>query len=330
MTSRIFARLFLFIATVAAFLTVAYAQIPGQVIPDTNLEGDQKAGSALIYTIYSSKMTNLTAENTRISLTNTDDQNGVITHLFWVDGNTCSVADMFLCLTKSQTAVLYAAEMDPDITGYLVVVAIDNLGLPTVFNKLVGNEFIKLESGHSANVGAEAIAKLTNTNVVSTDGTLAALFFDGLLLAGSYSRVARAVAVDNFASPKDGNDTLLVLDRIGGNLASSASTLPTFAGLLYDDAEIAHSYGFNGGKCQVKFSINDSSIRTVPRLSSVVPAGRSGWMKFWPTSDVGILGTVLNKNSVASATSFNGGRHLHKLSLSAAANYVVPVFVPTC
>ena len=37
-----------------------------------------------------------------------------------------------------------------------------------------------------------------------------------------------------------------------------------------------------------------------------------------------------NANAGTSAGAFNQGHNLHKLTLSAASNYVIPVFPPTC
>ena len=46
----------------------------------------------------------------------------------------------------------------------------------------------------------------------------------------------------------------------------------------------------------------------------------------------GILGAAINTNAnaAANAGAFNGGHNLHKLTLAAAASYVIPVFPPSC
>jgi hypothetical protein len=141
----------------------------------------------------------------------------------------------------------------------------------------------------------------------------------------------RVLAVDNVPSRADGNDTLLIINRIGGNLGTGAATLSTLFGLLYDDAENALSFSVTGG-CQLRNSLSNTFPRTAPRLETFIPAGRSGWMKLYSQSDIGILGSVinLNTNAGASAGAFNGGHNLHHLTLSAAANYVLPIFPPSC
>ena len=47
--------------------------------------------------------------------------------------------------------------------------------------------------------------KQNNTNVVSTDGSLSAIFFDGLNLAGSYNRTARVLQLPSIRSHADGS-----------------------------------------------------------------------------------------------------------------------------
>jgi hypothetical protein len=68
----------------------------------------------------------------------------------------------------------------------------------------------------------------------------------------------------------------------------------------------------------------------VPRLSTLLPFGRSGWMKFWPTTaGVGIVGSFINRNTNAAPGAFNDGHNLHKLTLTANA-MIVPIFPTMC
>jgi hypothetical protein len=84
----------------------------------------------------------------------------IAVHLFFVDGATCSIADAIICLTKNQTTSFLATDLDPGTTGYLVAVASDpTTGCPVNFNFLVGDAYIKLTSGHQANLGAEAFQR---------------------------------------------------------------------------------------------------------------------------------------------------------------------------
>jgi hypothetical protein len=316
---------------------IAFAADPGAVVPPTSEASDQKAGSVLFYNAYTSSATAANTANARITITNTSSTSAVFVHLFFVDGSNCSVADSFICLTATQTASFLASDIDPGINGYIVAIANDSDGLPRLFNHLIGDVYVKYASDHAANLGAVAFAKLTPANVVSTDGTLAALFFDGLLLAGSYNRAPRVVVADNIPARANGNDTLLILNRVGGNLGVGAATLTSSAlgnlfGILYDDQENAFSFTFSAPVCQFRNSISNTSPRTTPRVETIIPAGHSGWMKVWSLSDIGILGAMINRNSnaAAAADAFNGGHNLHHLRLTAAANLVVPVFPPSC
>jgi hypothetical protein len=311
--------------------TAAFAADPGAPFPATSEASDQKAGSLLFYNVYTSSATNSNTTNTKVNITNSDDSRPAFVHLFFVDGSTCTVADSYICLTANQTASFLAADVDPGISGYIVAIATDFEGLPDMFNFLIGDEYVKYASGHSANLGAIAFAKILETNVVSTDGSLAAIFFDGLPLAGSYSRAPRVVALDSLASRADGNDTLLILNRVGGNLAISGASLGALFGILYDDAETAYSFTFSGG-CQFRGSITNTFPRTAPRVDSILTAGRTGWIKIYSQNPIGILGAAINLNTNAGSkdSAFNGGHNLHHLTLNAAEQLLIPVFPPSC
>lgn len=324
------AQLFLALFALMIMSTLALAADPGLIYPPTSEASDQKAGSVLIYNLYTSGATSGNTQNTRINITNTSVTSAAAVHLFFVSEG-CSIADSFICLTANQTASFLTSDVDPGVSGYIVAIATDLDGLPLLHNWLIGDEYVKLSSGHAANLGAVAFAKLNNANVVSTDGSLAALFFDGVNLAGSYNRVPRVLADDNVASRADGNSTIIVLNRIGGNLGIGAATLGTLFGIFYDDAENALSFSITGG-CQLRSELSNNFPRIAPRFETFIPAGRSGWFKVYSQSDIGMLGAAINSNpnAGASAGAFNGGHNLHALTLSAAANYVIPIFPPNC
>lgn len=297
---------------------------PGLTFPETSEVSDQKAGSVLFYNLYSSNAASPNTQNTRLAITNINPTAEIAVHLFFVDGQTCSIADAIICLTKNQTASFLASDLDPGTTGYLVAVAVDRLGCPTNFNYLIGDEYIKLGSGHAANLGAEAFAAIGTSPACDDTSTTAVIRFDGV----SYNRAPRVLAVSNIPARADGNDTLLVINRVGGNLAIGADPLGAITGVLYDDAERGFSFTFNPGACQFRASLSNTFPRTTPRLEQIIPAGRSGWLRFWQSSDVGLLGAVLNfnPNAGASAGAFNQGRNLHKLTLTTAASLIVPVY----
>ena len=324
MTSRKLTQMFLALAALVVLAMSALAADPGTPIPDASAVSDQKAGSVLIYNLYSSSSTNPVAQNTRINITNTDDRDGVFVHLFFVDGNTCSVADSYICLSKSQTTSFLASDIDPDVTGYIVAVAVGADGCPIKWNKLIGDEYVKATNIVGANLGAEAISAIA-APACDANSVFATLKFDG----AAYNELPRVLAIDNVASAKDGNETFLVVNRISGSLIDGAFSIGSIFGILFDELESGHSFTFAGG-CQLRATLSDSFPRTTPRYTSVVPAGSTGWLKFWATSDRALLGAVFNKNAQASATSFNGAHNLHKLTTTTAGSYTIPVFTAMC
>lgn len=331
-TSHKLATMLLALFATAVLSSFALAADPGLAYPATSEASDQKAGSVLIYNVYTSGATSGNTQNTRINITNTNSNVRAFAnvHLFFVSEG-CSIADSFICLTPNQTASFLTSDLDPGISGYIVAVATNFDGTPANFNYLAGDEYVKFTTGHSANLGAIAFSKLNDDNVISTDGSLAALFFDGVNLAGSYNRVARTLADDNVGSRADGNDTLIIINRIGGNLGTGAATIGTLFGIFYDDAENALSFSVSGN-CQLRNSLSNNFPRIAPRFETFIPAGRTGWFKVFSQSDIGILGAAINSNPNAgsSAGAFNSGHNLHHLTLSAAANVVIPVFPPSC
>ena len=70
-TSRRFSSLMLILGAIVLFAAAALAADPGQPFPADSQISSQKAGSILIYNIYTSSTTSPAAENTRISITNT-------------------------------------------------------------------------------------------------------------------------------------------------------------------------------------------------------------------------------------------------------------------
>lgn len=321
----------------AGATTQVNCALPGPGAPFINaaeraVMSDQRAGSVLFYPIYTSDASGGTTQNARLSLTNTSDKLGTFVHLFFVDGASCSVSDAFVCLTPNQTTTFLASDLDPGTRGYLVAVATDANGCPRHFNYLIGDEFVKFSSGHAANLGAEAVPAIAGSALwVSCDGSAptATLAFNGI----SYGQVPYTLAADSIGSLADGNNTLLVVNRIGGDLQTGPSRLVPLFGTLYDDAEISYSFNLpTNNLCQYAASLTDSVPRTTPRLSTIIPAGRTGWFKLSGTSEIGIFGATLNFNpNVASSSgAYNGGHNLHKLTFTNAMTYTIPIFPPTC
>src|SRR5262249_3306550 len=72
---------------------------------------DTGGASVLLFPLYASDAVNTMTENTRITLTNTNQNTAVVVHLFLVDGATCATSDAFVCLTQNQTVSFFASDM---------------------------------------------------------------------------------------------------------------------------------------------------------------------------------------------------------------------------
>jgi hypothetical protein len=316
---------------------------PGLCHPPGSQISDDKPGSLIIYNLYTSGASNASTENnTRINLTNTNTTRGVAVHLFFVDGTSCGVADAFVCLTANQTVTFLMSDIDPGTTGYMIAIAVDgppgvaeggNTGCPISFNYLIGNANIKLTMSprREADLAGESVAAGFGSPLPGCDAnsSIATLPFDGS--PTGYNRLPRVLAVSNIPARADGNSTLLVINRIGGNLATGAATLGTLFGILYDDNEIGFSFSLTGS-CQLRGELTNTFPRTTPRLETIIPAGRSGWMKISSQNDIGLVGAVLNQNRNAgtAANAFDGGHNLHKLTLTGSVTLTIPVFPPSC
>ena len=297
-------------------------------MPPSTPVSSQKAGSILFFNLYTSSSTDSARENTRINITNTADKE-VTLHQFFVSGDTCAVSDNYLCLTGSQTTSFMISDVDPDVTGFLIVVAVDGVtGCPINFNFLIGDEYVALASGHAANLGAEAFAAISKVPCDCDENSLSAnLLFDG----EHYNQVPRVLVASNLPSFADNNSTLIILNRVGGDLFERVDRIGDFNGWLFDDQERALSFVASGG-CQFRQLINGTFPRTAPRFPQFVPSGHTGWMKFIAGEGAAILGSmiVLNPQAENFPNAFNGGRNLHRPTFAPSAIYKMPVFLLHC
>jgi hypothetical protein len=319
-----------------------FAAETGQAYPATSMISDQKAGSMLVYNVYSSDPSDPNKVNSRLSITNTHRTLPVTAHLFFMDGASCSVADAYVCLTANQTTAYLASDIDPGVTGFAIALAVDSAtGMPINFNYLIGDVYVCLSSGHIGSLGAESIAAVFNEPApYNGSAGSATLWFDGSGRPNSYNPLPRTLAIANLSSRANGSSQYLIVNRIGGDLSGSAAAVGTLFGLLYDDTELSFSFGLNSPNCQLAGELSNSFPRTTPRLESVVPAGRSGWMRFNDyATDGGILGAVFDHHPAPNSANdaFKGGHNLHKLSFNLsnagtnnAPRITIPIFPPAC
>jgi hypothetical protein len=307
----------------------ASAQLPGSALPASAEASGQKPGSVLVYNLYSSGATTTANHETRFSVSNSSTSTAAKLRLFLVDGATGAVADTFLCLAATQTSTFLASTLAPGTTGYAVALAVDGDGCPLAHNALIGDESVKLPTGHTATMNAIAVAALYTGTLAgcTSSSTSAVLAFDGV----SYNRLPRVLSADRLRSPADGNSTELVLNRIGGNLGVGVPPLGAAEGTLFDSSGTPFPFAFTGGSAQFLSVLSNTFPLTDPVFADVLPAGEVGWMKVMATAENPILGALLNFNSNAttSATAFTGGHNLRVLSLG-STSVTMPVAVPSC
>lgn len=308
---------------------------------------ENKPGSALFFNYYTSDAASSQVD-TRVSVTNISPVRDIAVHLFFVDSATCNVADSFLCLTRNQTASFVMSDLDPNVTGYLVVVAVDSQGRPVSFNFLAGDELVVTSTAHRFGLAAVAAARRDGdfASPVNNDGVSSTMVFDGR----QYDLLPQTMILDSFPSQVGGIGSSLADTRlyVYSPLADLSSGGPAFNGtlsfLVHDDQERTFS-------AQLSFSCflssdkqRITSIRTVPNINTIVPTGRSGWATFSATGlrviDCGDgSNTAIRLSSVplmgATATrtgGFTGGHNLRYATVFRSPGYsiTVPVISPPC
>lgn len=307
---------------------------------------ENKLGSVLFFNFYTSDA--LSAQvNTRFNITNVHPTQDIVIHVFFVDSVTCGIADAFLCLTGNQTTTFLASDLDPNVTGYLVAVAVDNQGRPVSFNFLAGDELVVTQTGHRFGLAAMAAARRDGNfaSPINSDGVSATMFFDG----GQYDYLPYSMVLDSFPSQ---------VGAVGAPLADTRiyvySPLPdlsvgdnSFSGtlffLMHDDAE----HTFSGQLPLNCYLASDkqriTSVRTSPPINTIVPTGRTGWAAFFGNGNRRIAcdtsGATVTLTTVplmgATATkvgSFTGGHNLRYATTFNAPGYSIkiPVIPPSC
>ena len=318
------ARALLLAATVAALsvATAASAQDPGTAIPTSSEASAMKRGAVLLYPYYTSG--DPSTQDTRFTLTN-GDVNPQRVHVFFVGGSSGAVASEYVCLGANQTSSFRMSSLDPGVTGYVVAVAVNGTtGCPigTEGNQLSGLVHVKRSDGFRGSLPAVAVSALYTGTIAGCSGAsvTAGVPFDGT----SYNRLPRVIALDNFPSRGDGKSTLLVADRLGGNLTGTVAPLGRLYGTMYDDAENKTFWSLPAGGAQLDAVLQNGVPTIPPPFETFVPAGRTGWAKLriYP-SDTPILGAAF-------FTGPTGSVNLPVTTLSPATTLTIPVTAPNC
>jgi hypothetical protein len=311
----------------AAFASSAFAQ----VIQDVRVS-DQKAGSLLVYPFYTSRAQD--RRDTRISISNIGPTS-VTVHMFLLDGNNCNQADQFLCLTPNASIAFKASELDPEITGWVLAVAVDeNTGYPITANSLIGNGLVA-DGDYVGNYGAEAFwAKGTPATVNPANagafGSAILNFNGGDMTApavGGYDFLPSQFAVELQSTNDTFGQKLVTVGMVGDiTMGSTTGAGQVGTGQLYNGNEKpfgSFSRILNDG-CQATAIISSSVPRVPLGMSNLIPSGQVGTMKFFTGGGVGLLmipRTLGNR--------WSGIRSLHKLS-TISRTLTIPVFIPAC
>jgi hypothetical protein len=292
--------------------------VPGQAPPPA-APPSTRPGSLLVFPLFSSSAANSRAHNTRFSLTNQHPAEPVTVHLYFADGSSGATQHAFLRLGPQQTRSLLASDYDPGLTGYLLAVAVsESQGCPRQFNELLGEAFIKLASGHTANLTAESFV-LHAAFTCPPEATQAELHFDGR----QYSQVPRVVAVSSLTGPTAGAETLLALLRWGG---AFGTPLQAGTGMLYDAQAQPFSFAFNHGQPHLLRALSTGFLTLPLDFPARLPTGSHGWLKLWLEAEAGLLGAVLHAPD--NPAGLAQGHRLHGLTLAQRVTLTLPVLPP--
>lgn len=295
----------------------------------SDISGPSEAtGSILVYPYYTSN--NGKGADTRITLANTEAYRRegaaipVLTtayvHIFFIDGQTCNQSDQFVCLTPNATLSLKASDFDPEVTGYVIAVAVDkNNGNLVNQNSLIGDAFVT-DGNYVGNYGAEAFQAYGNPGI-NNDGVIN---FGNLMNGYDFAPTRFAFSIQ---SPIDAPGQRIVTASISGNISESglAGAGQLGVGAVYNGNErpFGSFVGFHQGSCQA-ISVIGLAVPRVPfGMAKLIPTGQVGTMMIPTGPAVGLFMTPSGNNK------WSGIRGLHKNRVN-MASLAIPMFIPVC
>jgi len=290
------------------------------------LAGDQKPGSVLFFSRYTSNASNATREDTTFNLTNTNPASAGYVRLFLVNAATCQTAELQLCLAAQQTVSFLMSDIDPGIKGYVIAVAVNLQGEPVQFNWLTGNAVVKQPGGnigasYAALLNAVAVAKRKEGNVANTNG-LAEMVFDDV----NYDRLPAQIAFDGVPSQAAAsNATILSFYRPVSDLTGavpSASVQVTGWG-KNNQGQVISSAGNLSSACYSDVALGTFRLQPTP-VNQLLPAGTTAWFAASSTDLLPLLGAQFNSGE------FNSGTNARPLSFTAEYKIRIPVSAVTC
>ncbi len=311
---------------IATGTPIGFVDLKLAAVSAATILGDQKPGSVLFYNRYTSSVSNPSTENTRVNITNTNVASSVFVRFFLVNGSTCGIDSLQLCLEPQQTFSFLMSDIDPGIKGYIVAVATNANGEPIQFNWLIGTALVKqsapgIGGSFTAALNALAIAKRIDGIVPNVNGS-AEMIFDDL----NYDRLPGQIAFEGIPSQSNaGNTTVFSLYRPVQDLTglTANTSLRLTASAKNSQDQIVTTNGNLSVACYNDFLV--SALRLTPTsLAQLLPSGANGWFSITTTDLVPILGAQLNTGE------FNSGSNARPLSFSAEYKIRVPVSPVTC
>ena len=216
------------------------------------------------------------------------------------------------------------SEFDPTVTGYCIAVACDATGAPTQFNWLIGHLQIRQPSPVNSqpfdtSLSALAVAKRT-PGALAVNQNKAEMAFDDEI----YDRLPNQLAADNVPSQAgtSGNvaATRLTVLRPIADLAGGGGN-PSVTFTAYNEA------GQSATASQPLGCFGDlrlSAVRFNPALTTLLPTGRSGWVRIAANDSGPLLGAQFTSGRYVS------GAALRAISYATDYRISIPIRVPGC
>jgi hypothetical protein len=238
----------------------------------------------LIYNYFTSSQT--AGADTRLSLTNTHASLPVRVKLYFVDGNSGSVASSAITVAPMQAQSFLASSVDPSVTGYIIALAVNEADEPLPFDHLLGTALIQLVSGHQATLGALAVP-------IKSDGN-----------GTGYAALPRQLALDQIPSPASGVKQMLIINRLDGSLTSLMYAIGRLQCEMFNPQGTRFSFLSRtyGPQARTFYYNLSGGTLTSSSLFNFVPAGQYGWLRLRPTAAGAITGAVLYFRDSGSTT----------------------------
>ena len=286
---------------------------------------DQKPGSLLFFTRYTSSASNAAREDTQLSLTNTNPAASTFVKLFLVNSATCEASSFTLCLAAQQTVGFAMSDLDPGVRGYIMAVATDAAGRPADFNWLIGQAVLKQPLGGRivpALLKAYTVAK-RKEGVVTADGNnQAELIFDNT----NYDRLPSQLAFDGIPTQLNGLNTTQLsffrpLANFAGGVSSTSVQLTGFG--ANSSNQVVSTSGVSSLTCLT--DVNVGSLRLSPvTVNNLIQPGTFAWFAASTAELLPLLGTQLTSGDPSNGTT------ARVLSYSTEYRIKIPVSNAVC